>query len=83
MDGRQWWVLAERCFSAVCETDHYGYLVAAVRLRHFPHISFFLVFFLLCRLGFVLLIISPWPTFQIQKFKKVRFRNSVEQMPAL
>lgn len=67
--GEEVWV----CHSAVCESDRFNYLVAAARLCRFPHISFFLCFSLLQRPGFVLLIIWTWPTFQILKFRKVRF----------
>ena len=41
-----------------------------------PHISFYLILFLLYRPGLGVLVITPWPTFQIQVYRKVRFRTT-------
>ena len=64
----------EVCASAICETI-IGYSVATARdvaiSRIHPSFSVSSSF---SHLGFVLLVISVWQTFQILKYKKVRFR---------
>ena len=76
MDGRRW------------RTEVYGLgslrkrsalVVPWLQLPDFvisPHISFYLILFLLYRPGLGLLVITPWPTFQIQVYRKVRFRTT-------